>query len=71
MLIYLGYQKDFTPLTSSPKKGRMNTISKEVATLTTSLPTGIFLKIAESRSDVMKVLIVGSEGSPYAGGQFM
>lgn len=49
----------------------MNTISKEVATLTTSLPVGIFLKIAESRSDVMKVLIVGSEGSPYAGGLFI
>lgn len=49
----------------------MITISKEVATMTTSLPTGIFLKIAESRSDVMKVMIVGSEGSPYAGGLFM
>jgi hypothetical protein len=67
----LGHQKEFVALTTSPKKGRMNTISKEVATLTTSLPTGIFLKIAESRSDVMKVLIIGSEGSPYAGGLFM
>lgn len=54
----------------SVAKNRLNTISKEVATLTTSLPPGIFLKIADSRSDVMKVLIVGSEGSPYAGGLF-
>jgi baculoviral IAP repeat-containing protein 6 len=39
--------------------------------LTTSLPPGIFLKIGESRQDVMKVLIIEVEGTPYAGGLFM
>ena len=58
-------------LKGTPKKGRMSTIGKEVANMTTSLPPGIFLKVAESRSDVMKFLIIGSEGSPYAGGLFM
>ena len=50
---------------------RMNTISKQIASMTTALPLGIFVKIAESRSDVMKVLIIGPEGSPYAGGLFV
>lgn len=58
-------------LKSSNTKGRLVTIGKEVATMTTSLPAGIFVKVAESRSDVMKVLIVGPEGSPYAHGLFM
>lgn len=57
-------------LVKDSKKGRLSTISKEIATLRTSLPPGIFLKVAESRSDMMKVLILGSEGSPYAGGLF-
>ncbi len=63
------YHRDFSDLRESGK-GRLNTINKEIATMMTSLPTGIFLKIAESRSDVMKFLIVGVEGSPYAGGLF-
>ncbi|EKD13995.1 uncharacterized protein L3040_008001 [Drepanopeziza brunnea f. sp. 'multigermtubi'] len=54
----------------SSNRGRLNTISKEIATMKTSLPPGVFLKVAESRSDVMKVLMIGSEGSPYAGGLF-
>ncbi|KAK2629887.1 hypothetical protein QTJ16_000707 [Diplocarpon rosae] len=63
------YERDFNAVIAS-NRGRLNTISKELATLKTSLPPGIFLKVAESRSDVMKVLIIGSEGSPYAGGLF-
>jgi hypothetical protein len=65
------YKFEFEAKEFSPAKGRQNTISKEIATMTTSLPAGIFLKVAESRLDVMKVLMVGSEGSPYAGGLFM
>jgi hypothetical protein len=65
------YKFEFDTRAFSPAKGRQNTISKEIATMTTSLPAGIFVKVAESRMDVMKVLMVGSEGSPYAGGLFM
>jgi len=52
-------------------RNRLNRISKELANMTTSLPDGIFLKVAESRSDVMKALIVGvNKDSPYFGGLF-
>jgi len=70
--ILLGHRfyDDFSKLKSSPP-GRMLMLSKEIASLTTSLPPGIFLKIADSRTDVMKVLIVGAEGSPYEGGLFI
>ncbi len=64
------YHRDFSGVQTSGK-GRLNTINKEIATMMTSLPNGIFLKIADSRSDVMKFLILGVEGSPYAGGLFM
>lgn len=70
VLVAHRYATEMANLKTSVAKNRLSTISKEIATLTTSLPTGIFLKIAESRSDVMKVMIVGSEGSPYAGGLF-
>jgi hypothetical protein len=70
VLVAHRYNKEANDFKTSVGKNRLNTISKEVATLTTSLPPGIFLKIAESRSDMMKVMIVGSEGSPYAGGLF-
>lgn len=70
VLVAHRYNREMTELRTSVGKNRLNTISKEVATLTTSLPPGIFLKIAESRSDVMKVMIIGSQGSPYAGGLF-
>jgi hypothetical protein len=55
---------------SSTTKDRMIAIGKEISIMTTSLPDGVFVKVAESRSDVMKVLIIGVEGSPYAGGLF-
>lgn len=64
------YQKQYST-THAANVGRMSTIGKEIANMATSLPDGIFLKVAESRSDVMKVLIVGPEGGPYAGGLFM
>ena len=48
--------------------GRTTALGKDIASLTTSLPLRIFIKIAESRMDVMKVFITDAEGSPYAGG---
>ena len=55
----------------NPQRGRLNIIGREIANMTTSLPVGIFLKVAESRIDTMKALMVGAEGSPYAGGLFV
>lgn len=63
------YKKAFPSLRSSTRD-RMLAIGREISTMTTSLPAGVFVKVAESRADVMKVLIIGVEGSPYAGGIF-
>ncbi|CZR53844.1 uncharacterized protein PAC_03726 [Phialocephala subalpina] len=54
----------------SSRPGRMAALSQEIASLTSSLPPGIFLKISESRPDEMKVLIISVEGTPYEGGLF-
>jgi ubiquitin-protein ligase len=50
--------------------GRASTIAKELAMLTTSIPDGVFVKVAESRSDAMKILMIGVKETPYAGGLF-
>lgn len=63
------FTKSFPSLRHS-SKDRMIAISKEISNMTTSLPAGVFVKVAESRADVMKALIIGVEGSPYAGGIF-
>ena len=59
----------FIQIVESPR-GRMATLRKEIASLTTSLPDGIFLKISETRPDVMKLLMIGVEETPYEGGLF-
>ncbi|KAG9238285.1 hypothetical protein BJ875DRAFT_480527 [Amylocarpus encephaloides] len=52
-------------------RGRMAAMLKEIASLTTSLPPGIFVQVGESRPDVCKILIVGPPGSPFEGGLFI
>ncbi|KAI9663407.1 MAG: hypothetical protein M1829_006099 [Trizodia sp. TS-e1964] len=56
-------------LQHSPK-GRLMHLSKELATLATSLPEGIFLRVCDDRPDVMRCLITGPDGTPYEGGLF-
>lgn len=46
-------------------------ISNELSTLTTSLPPGIFVRVDTERVDVMKALIIGPKGTPYAEGCFI
>lgn len=47
-------------------------IAKELAVLTTNLPiawnSSIFLRVDETRVDVIKALIIGPEGTPYENG---
>ncbi|GAA6007783.1 uncharacterized protein JCM10292_005433 [Rhodotorula paludigena] len=45
-------------------------LAKELAVLSTSLPPGIWVRVDEARIDVIKCLIAGPEGSPYAHGLF-
>ena len=55
---------------TQPQHGRMARIMKEIATLQSSLPDGIFFRYAASRPDIMKVLIVGPKDTPYENGLF-
>lgn len=69
----LNFHRLFNPRSvpsTTPSRGRLNTIHKELANMRTSLPEGVFVKVDEARTDVLKVLIVGVEGTPYAGGLF-
>ncbi|KAK7912175.1 hypothetical protein PG985_014656 [Apiospora marii] len=50
---------------------RMKRVVRENTILQTSLPEGIFVRHGSSRLDVMKVLIIGPQGTPYADGFFM
>ncbi|KAK5165926.1 uncharacterized protein LTR77_008850 [Saxophila tyrrhenica] len=50
--------------------GRMRHLIKEITSMQTSLPPGIFVRHGESRLDVMKVLIVGPKDTPYENGLF-
>ena len=54
----------------NPPLGRMKTLSLELARLTTGLPPGIFVRHCSTRLDVMKVLIIGPQGTPYENGLF-
>jgi hypothetical protein len=50
--------------------GRAKKLMTEIATMSTSLPPGVFVKVGESRTDVMKALIMGPKDSPYGYGMF-
>eukprot|EP00475_Leptophrys_vorax_P042607 TRINITY_DN802_c0_g1_i1.p1 TRINITY_DN802_c0_g1~~TRINITY_DN802_c0_g1_i1.p1 ORF type:complete len:508 (-),score=130.34 TRINITY_DN802_c0_g1_i1:63-1586(-) len=52
-------------------KRKLQRLKKEMAILSNSLPDGIFVKVDEDRFDVMRVLIVGPEGTPYENGCFL
>ena len=54
---------------SSPMN-RMRRIVSEQVEMSTGLPQYIFLKVHDSRPDIMKCLMVGPEGTPYEGGLF-
>ena len=56
-------------LSHSPKD-RMKWLVTEIAEMSTSLPPNIFVKVDDVRPDVLKCLIIGSDGTPYEGGLF-
>jgi ubiquitin-conjugating enzyme E2 O len=56
----------FISASSRGKSGlRMSRIRKEYEILETSLPPGIFVRSWESRIDLLRVLIIGPQGTPY------
>lgn len=56
--------------TGKPNPGRMKHLLAEIVTLKTSLPPGIFVRHEMSRLDIIKVLIIGPQGTPYQNGAF-
>ncbi|KAF9010312.1 hypothetical protein BDZ89DRAFT_1078249, partial [Hymenopellis radicata] len=50
-------------------KDRVHLIREE-AVMSTSLPPGIWVRIDEVRNDILKIMIAGPEGTPYANGLF-
>ncbi|KAF4602410.1 hypothetical protein EYR40_005617 [Pleurotus pulmonarius] len=63
------YNNEARMLANSDIPKRSLAIAKELAILTTNLPvawdSSIFLRVDESRVDVIKALITGPEGTPY------
>ena len=55
---------------SNPPLRRVSHIFKEIVTLETSLPPGIFVRYGETRVDVMQIVIIGPQGTPYENGMF-
>jgi len=56
------------PSPINPK--RTLTLAKELSTMATSLPPGIFIRSQQNRPDCIKALIAGPEGTPYYHGLF-
>lgn len=63
------YKTQAGDLKQSPR-GRVLHLTRELATMSTSLPQGIFVRVEDSRPDVLKFLIVGPGGTPYEGGLY-
>ena len=49
---------------------RIKQLVAEASEMSTSLPPNIFIKVDDSRPDVMKCLIIGPDGTPYESGVF-
>ncbi|KAK7695095.1 hypothetical protein QCA50_002285 [Cerrena zonata] len=65
---YINEVRQSANATRNPKD-RLHLI-KELATTATSLPPGIWVRPHEIRNDVIKIMIAGPTGTPYAGGLF-
>ncbi|KZT70316.1 hypothetical protein DAEQUDRAFT_689428 [Daedalea quercina L-15889] len=69
------YNNEARMLANADIPKRSLAIAKELAVLTTNLPvdwnSSIFLRVDESRVDVIKVLITGPEGTPYYNGCYL
>ena len=71
------YKHHYSSLISSnytPSQAKMVRLAQELADLSNALPiehtNSIFVRVDQSRVDVMKAFIMGSAGTPYAHGAF-
>ncbi len=59
------------PLPSQPGPTFFKRLAKEMKVLSDSLPETILVRAYEDRSDLLRVLIIGSEGTPYENAPFL
>jgi ubiquitin-protein ligase len=64
-----GYQQ-LASAAVSVNPRRTITLAKELSTMATSLPPGIFVRNIPNRPDCIKVLIIGPSDTPYYGGMW-
>ncbi|KAF9481960.1 hypothetical protein BDN70DRAFT_875580 [Pholiota conissans] len=69
------YDNEARMLAGSDIPKRSLAIAKELAILTTNLPvswgSSIFLRVDETRVDIIKALVTGPEGTPYQNGCYL
>lgn len=69
------YNAEAKLLAFSDNPRRSLAIAKELAVLTTNLPiawnSSVFMKVDETRVDIIKVMITGPEGTPYHNGCYL
>ena len=59
------------PLSAQPSAAFFKRLQKEMKVLQSSLPETILVRAYEDRSDLLRVLIIGSEGTPYENAPFL
>ncbi|CBQ68201.1 conserved hypothetical protein [Sporisorium reilianum SRZ2] len=59
------------PLATQPGAAFFKRLQKEMKVLQSSLPETILVRAYEDRSDLLRVLIIGSEGTPYENAPFL
>ena len=60
----------FSQPTPTPQRAFLSRVAKEHAALRSSLPENILVRTYENRSDLVRCLIIGPEGTPYANAPF-
>lgn len=73
-LSLLKQSKEGATAVTPPSRGWVRRIASEISDLRRNLPvehgSSIFVRYDESRMDILKVLIIGPEGTPYENGAF-
>lgn len=69
-LSHCGYTLN-SDLVATHDKGRLIRIRKEMLALSTSLPSGVFVRVDEDRYDKIRFCIVGPRDTPYSHGFFL
>lgn len=68
------YEGQISSSSSRPPQEKIVRLAQELADISNALPiedtNAIFLRVDESRVDVLKALVIGAVGTPYAGGCF-